>query len=213
MLQNALCIVPAALLAVFASSARAEWAAYTSKNFTLYSDAPQSEVIEMLRDFEEYRRVALAADLLGGRRGGRVEHVIAGGLEHIANQLAHALLVLDEQHAGHVRRRLRIHARCLGDRLWPLVEQARPAVLLLDGRALIDIEYTALKMLIDAEARLQRGGVTLWLASLNPQVLQMVQQSPLGRTLGRERMFFNVQAAVQHYEQIAASRPSVVDRV
>lgn len=59
-LQNPLRIVLAALLAVFASVAHAEWAAYTSKNFTLYSDAPEADVLGLLRDFEEYRRVALA---------------------------------------------------------------------------------------------------------------------------------------------------------
>ena len=45
------------------------------------------------------------------------------------------------------------------------------------------------------------------MASLNPEVLKVVQQSPLGRTLGRERMFFNVQSAVERYEQIAAAGP------
>ena len=45
--------------------------------------------------------------------------------------------------------------------------------------------------------------MAVWVASLTPEVLKVVQQSPLGRTLGRERMFFNVQTAVQHYEQIA----------
>src|SRR5688572_30590550 len=60
LLNNRSCIVLAALLAVFASVAHAEWAVYTSKNFTLFSDAPQSDVLELLRDFEEYRRVALA---------------------------------------------------------------------------------------------------------------------------------------------------------
>lgn len=64
MLHGTLRIVLAALLAVFTSSARAEWAAYTSKNFTLLSDAPQSEVLELLRDFEEYRRIALAVTSL-----------------------------------------------------------------------------------------------------------------------------------------------------
>jgi len=55
-------------------------------------------------------------------------------------------------------------------------------------------------MLIEAEERLRRQGVTLWVASLTPEVLKVVQHSPLGRTLGRERMFFTVQAAVQRYE-------------
>jgi tetratricopeptide (TPR) repeat protein len=58
--HNRLRIALAALLAAFAWTAHAEWAAYTSRNFTLFSDAPQSDVLQLLRDFEEYRRVALA---------------------------------------------------------------------------------------------------------------------------------------------------------
>jgi SulP family sulfate permease len=96
-----------------------------------------------------------------------------------------------------------LNAQRIGDRLWALVLEWKPAVLLIDGRSLIDIEYTALKMLIEAEEKLRRQGVTLWMASLTPEVLKVVQQSPLGRTLGRERMFFNVQTAVHHYEQNA----------
>jgi high affinity sulfate transporter 1 len=99
-----------------------------------------------------------------------------------------------------------LNAQFIGDRLWSLIEQARPAVLLIDGSALIDIEYTALKMLIEAEERLRRRGVDMWVASLNPEVLKVVQHSPLGRILGRERMSFNVQTAVQHYEQMAGSK-------
>jgi MFS superfamily sulfate permease-like transporter len=101
-----------------------------------------------------------------------------------------------------------LNVQRIGDRLWALIAEWKPAVLLLDGRSLIDIEYTALKMLIEAEEKLRRQGVTLWVASLTPDVLKIVQQSPLGRTLGRERMFFNVQAAVQRYEQ-QARRPVV----
>jgi hypothetical protein len=60
-------------------------------------------------------------------------------------------------------------------------------------------------MLIEAEERLRRDGVTLWLASLNPEVLKVIQQSSLGDTLGRERMFFNLQRAIAHYEQQLAA--------
>ena len=52
-----------------------------------------------------------------------------------------------------------------------LIAAAQPTVLILDGRALFDIEYTALKMLIEAEENLRSRGITLWLSSLNPQVL------------------------------------------
>lgn len=53
-------ILFAGLLAVSASLAHAEWAVYTSRHFTLYSDAAQDDVLALLGDFEEYRRVALA---------------------------------------------------------------------------------------------------------------------------------------------------------
>ena len=74
-------------------------------------------------------------------------------------------------------------------------------------QALFDIEYTALKMLIEAEERMRTQGVTLWLASLNPQVLHVVQQSPLAERLGRTWMFFNLQTAVGHYEQLQTASP------
>jgi high affinity sulfate transporter 1 len=96
-----------------------------------------------------------------------------------------------------------LNAQRIGERITQLIAETKPTVVILDGRALIDIEYTALKMLVEAEERLQREGVTLWLASLNPEVLEVVQQSALGKTLGRSRMFFNLQSAVRHYEQRA----------
>jgi hypothetical protein len=36
--------------------------------------------------------------------------------------------------------------------------------MVIDCSSIIDIEYTALKMLADAEEKLQREGVRLWLA-------------------------------------------------
>ena len=56
-------------------------------------------------------------------------------------------------------------------------------------------------MLIEAEERMRSEGVTLWLASLNPAVLAVVQQSSLGAALGHARMFFNLQSAVSEYER------------
>jgi SulP family sulfate permease len=95
-----------------------------------------------------------------------------------------------------------LNAQRIGDKVWQAIDSAKPEVLLLDCRALIDIEYTALKMLIEAEEKLRQGGITLWLASLNPEALKVVQQSSLGETLGRPRMFFNLPSAVQQYERI-----------
>jgi len=98
-----------------------------------------------------------------------------------------------------------LNAQRIADKISENIARAKPTVVLLDGRALVDIEYTALKMLIDGEERIRAQGITLWLASLNPEVLKVVQQSPLGETLGRARMFFNLQSAVSHYEQMRAS--------
>jgi sulfate permease, SulP family len=91
------------------------------------------------------------------------------------------------------------NAQNVGDRLWPLVREASPSVVLLDCSGIPGIEFTALKMLAEAEAKLRREGAELWLAALSPEVLPLVQGSPLGDRLGRERMFFTVKDAVERY--------------
>jgi high affinity sulfate transporter 1 len=77
--------------------------------------------------------------------------------------------------------------------------QPKPTVVAIDMSAVFDLEYTALKMLIEGEKRNREAGVELWLVGLTPNVLEMVQRSPLGETLGRPRMHFNLEAAVERY--------------
>jgi high affinity sulfate transporter 1 len=86
----------------------------------------------------------------------------------------------------------------------PLIEAEKPRVVALELKAVFDLEYTALKMLTEAEQRHRENGVELWLVGLTPGVLEMVQQSPLGRTLGRERMFFDLEQAVARYQSSSA---------
>ena len=94
----------------------------------------------------------------------------------------------------------------MADQPLPLIEAAQPKVLALDFSAVFDIEYSALKMVIEAEEKLRERGILLWLVALNPETLAMVQRSSLGETLGRERLHFNPQTAVAHYlSQAAAS--------
>jgi MFS superfamily sulfate permease-like transporter len=93
------------------------------------------------------------------------------------------------------------NAQRVADKILALVSEARPGVALLDCRAVPDIEYTALKGLIELEASLSDAGVELWLASLNPAALDVIQRSPLAGRLGRERMHFNAETAVRHYQQ------------
>ncbi|PWT93060.1 MAG: sodium-independent anion transporter [Acidobacteria bacterium] len=82
-----------------------------------------------------------------------------------------------------------------------LIEEAKPKIVAFDFRAVPDLEYTALKMIIDAEKRLRNAGILIWLVGLNPQVLAVIQRSSLGETLGRERMKFNLESAVEQYLQ------------
>jgi high affinity sulfate transporter 1 len=87
------------------------------------------------------------------------------------------------------------------DKLWLLVQQAAPQVLVLDCDAIPDITYTALNLLTEFEEQLSEAGVSLWLVTLNPTALHVVERSPLGATLGHERMFFNLEQAVEAYTQ------------
>jgi SulP family sulfate permease len=89
----------------------------------------------------------------------------------------------------------------LGERFRELIMEAKPRVLLLDCSAIPNFEYTALKLLIEAEEKLREAGVTLWLAALNPRALEVVKRSPLFDALGYERMFFNVEQAVEAYRK------------
>lgn len=91
------------------------------------------------------------------------------------------------------------NAEQVADRIRPLVEAQRPRVVALDLSGVFDLEFTALKMLTEAEQRQRAAGVELWLVGLTPEVLAMVQRAPLGRALGNERMFFNMEQAVARY--------------
>jgi sulfate permease, SulP family len=91
------------------------------------------------------------------------------------------------------------NAQRIGEQVWPLIDADEPRVLVMDFSAVIDIEYSALKMLVEGEERLRARGIELWLVALNPEVLGMVQRSSLGETLGRERLLFNLPLAVERF--------------
>jgi len=98
----------------------------------------------------------------------------------------------------------RVHfanAEYIGDRIWQLIHEVRPKVLLLDCEAVPDFEYTALKAMSGFEQKLRDEGITLWLADLNPEPLGEIERAPLGKTLGHARMFFNLQTAVETYRE------------
>jgi len=97
------------------------------------------------------------------------------------------------------------NAEQLGHKIWLQLEIAQPRIVALDLSAVFDLEYTALKMLVDAEKRHRDRGIRLWLVGMNPEVLSMIQKSSLGEALGREGMHFNLETAVAKYLSEAAS--------
>ena len=92
-----------------------------------------------------------------------------------------------------------LNAERIGDRIRELIAAAKPRVLVLDLRAVFDLEYSALKMLVDAQARGRAAGVELWLGAMQPEVLAMVKRSPLGEAIGPERMFNSIDTAVTRF--------------
>jgi high affinity sulfate transporter 1 len=96
------------------------------------------------------------------------------------------------------------NAEPIAQKLRLLADEAQPKVVVLDLSAVFDLEYTALKALNEGEKRQRDHGVTIWLVGLNPGVLQAVQRSPLGKSLGREKMQFSLELAVAKYLKLSA---------
>jgi MFS superfamily sulfate permease-like transporter len=97
------------------------------------------------------------------------------------------------------------NAAIIGQKIRSLVEESKPRTVALDLSYVPDFEYTALKMLTEAEKKERAKGISLWLVGLNPGVLAMVQRSPLGEALGREAMQFNLELAVAKYTELSAT--------
>lgn len=86
------------------------------------------------------------------------------------------------------------------DSITELVREYQPEVLVLDCRAVPNFEYTALMAFERLDEKLSEMGVTLWLAALNREAFKTVEKSSFGKRLGHERMFFNMQQAVEAYQ-------------
>jgi sulfate permease, SulP family len=93
-----------------------------------------------------------------------------------------------------------VNADNIGRKITQLINATHPKVVVLDMGSVFDIEYTALKLMSDAERRLRRDGIVLWLANLTPGVLATVRRSPLGEALGADGLFQTVEEAVRKYQ-------------
>ena len=87
----------------------------------------------------------------------------------------------------------------IAHKIEPLIRKTQPKVVAVDASGVLDMEYTALKMFAQVASRQSQHGIDLWLIGMNPEVLAVVQRSPLGQMLRREQMHFNLEIAVRRY--------------
>jgi len=95
-----------------------------------------------------------------------------------------------------------LNAERIAEQIRAHVAEFKPNVVVLDLSGVFDLEYSALKMLIEGERRQRDAGVIFWLAGLSPDVYSAVQRSSLGSTLGSERMAFNLEICVDRYRAL-----------
>jgi MFS superfamily sulfate permease-like transporter len=86
------------------------------------------------------------------------------------------------------------------EKMRALILERQPQVVILECSAIPDFEYTALQKLATGEEKLSDAGIEFWLAGLNPVPLGTIQRSPLGTTLGEERIYLDIIEAVKSYE-------------
>lgn len=131
--------------------------------------------------------------VIGRKRGTDVMRPLSP--EHPDDETFEGLLILRPE-----GRLFFVNAQNVADQIHALIEQHHPRVLALDLSRVVDIEYSALQMLIESEQRAAEAGIERWLVGLNPDVLEVVRHAGLDQRLGRERMLFNAQAAIEHFQ-------------
>ena len=141
---------------------------------------------------------------VGGRRdaptAGELQVAATAG-EHPTDEIVPGLLILRTE-----GRLTFASVPSVSEGIRKLVHAVDPKVVVFECSGIPDFEYTALRALIRLDQKLAQQGIELWLAALNPAALAAVNRSSLGPTLGRKRMFFNVQAAVAAYQAQGRTR-------
>ena len=96
------------------------------------------------------------------------------------------------------------NAAQIAHKIEPLIRETKPKVVAVDASGILDVEYTAVKMFAQVAEKQMQHGIQLWLIDMSPEVLAIVERSPLGQILRRERMHFNLEIAVTRYLSDAA---------
>ena len=136
--------------------------------------------------------------VIGRKRGADVLRPLSP--EHPDDETFDGLLILRPE-----GRLFFVNAQNVSEQIGELVSKYQPRVVALDLSRVPDLEYSALKMLMEGEKRATERGATVWLAGLNPGVLEVVRHSGLDRQLGPERLLFNARAAIEQYQAMQAA--------
>jgi SulP family sulfate permease len=88
-----------------------------------------------------------------------------------------------------------LNAEYVAEKIRALRHTEPHSVLLLDLRGVFDLEYSALKMMVEGERQLRESGTRLIIAAPNAEVRAVLMRSPLGA----DRLFDSLEEAVNHY--------------
>jgi len=144
--------------------------------------------------------------VIGRKRGADVLRPLSP--EHPDDETFEGLLIVRPE-----GRLFYVNAQYVAERIDALIVQYQPRVIALDMSRVPDIEYSALQVLIEREQRASERGIVVWLAGLNPGVLEVVRHAGLDRRLGHERMLFNAREAIERYRTLQAADAMLPSRM
>ena len=133
--------------------------------------------------------------VIGRKRGADVLRPLSA--EHPDDETFDGLLILRPE-----GRLFFVNAQNVADQINAFIAQYKPRVVALDFSRVPDIEYSALQALMQGEQRATQQGTVVWLAGLNPGVLEVARHAGLDQRLGRERILFNARAAIERYQAL-----------
>jgi len=141
--------------------------------------------------------------VIGRKRGADVLRPLSA--EHPDDETFEGLLIVRPE-----GRLYFVNAQDVAEQIDALVTRYQPRVLTVDMSRVPDIEYSALQVLMEGEQRATARGAVVWLAGLNPGVLEVVRNAGLDQRLGRDRLLFNARAAIERYQalQTTAAMPA-----
>ena len=143
--------------------------------------------------------------VIGRKRGTDVLRPLSA--EHPDDETVEGLLIVRPE-----GRLFFVNAQNVAEQIDALVTQHQPRVLALDMSRVPDVEYSALEALMAGEKRLTERGTAVWLAGLNPGVLESVRHAGLDKRLGHERMLFNAREVIERYQAMQATAGGIPPR-